>query len=181
VNGLRRTPIILSGLALVMLGGAFAAEPLYNTFCKVTGYGGTTGRTTAAPSEMLDRTVTVRFDANIARGAPLEFAPVEREQNVRLGETGMGFFRVGNISSEPVTIVASYNVTPFKAGPYFQKLECFCFTEQTLAAGEEMEAPVIYFVEPELDADRQLDDVGTITLSYTYYRAPNAADTAGAE
>lgn len=181
MNNLTRTPIILSAVAATMLGAAFAAKPLYDTFCRVTGYGGTVGRTAAAPGEISERVMTVRFDANTAAGAPLEFVALDHDQSVRLGETGMAYFRVRNVAREPVTIVASFNVTPHKAGPYFEKLECFCFTEQTLAPGEEMEAPVIYFVDPALDEDRHLDDVRAITLSYTYFRTADAVGAAGAE
>ncbi len=177
-----RTSLTLAVVAVAMLGAAFASKPLYDAFCRATGYGGTTQRAQAAPGETLERTVTVRFDANAATGAPVEFAPVQRAQSVRLGETGLAFFRVANPTDEPVTVVATFNVTPFKAGPYFKKVECFCFTEQRLEPGEAVEMPVTYYVDPALAAERRLDDVSTITLSYTFFHSlADAADLAASK
>jgi cytochrome c oxidase assembly protein subunit 11 len=164
-----RLLVILGSVAVSMVGAAYAAVPLYNLFCQVTGYGGTTQTADVAAGEVLDRTVEVRFDASMERGLPWTFEPVEPSMTVRIGETALAFYRATNNSSEPVTGMASYNVTPFKAAPYFAKLECFCFTEQTLQPGESVEMPVLFFVDPLIDDSRRMDDVHTITLSYTFF------------
>jgi cytochrome c oxidase assembly protein subunit 11 len=155
--------------AAVMVGAAFAAVPLYDLFCKVTGYGGTTQVADAGSDIVIDRDVTILFDANTAGGLPWSFEPVQRDLTLRVGETGMAWYRATNVSSVPVTGIASYNVTPYKAAEYFSKLECFCFTEQTLQPGESMDMPVLFFVDPLIDEERRLDDVRTITLSYTFF------------
>ena len=161
---------ITAAIGLGMLGLAFASEPLYNTFCKVTGFGGTTRVATAAPTRILEREVTVRFDANV-RAAPIRFRPLQLTQTVRLGEHGLAFYEATNLSDRPVAVIASYNVTPHKAGPYFNKLECFCFTERILLAGETVKLPVVYFVSPDMEEGGNVDDVKTITLSYTFYES----------
>jgi cytochrome c oxidase assembly protein subunit 11 len=166
-----RTPILLVALATTMLGAAYAAKPLYDAFCRATGYGGTTQRAAAGAGEIRDRMVTVRFDANTSLDAPVEFAPLQRRETLRLGENGFASFRVENLSSEPVTIIANFNVTPFKAGRYFQKIECFCFKEQRLEAGQAVNMPVVYYVDPTLADEPRLDDVREITLSYTLFRS----------
>ncbi len=175
----RNRPIVIICLAMVgiMLGGSFAAVPLYDLFCRVTGYGGTTRVATSAPAETLEREVTVRFDGSVAGGAPLRFTPYERTMHVRLGERMLAYYEVANLSDHPVVAIASYNVSPFKSGPFFNKLECFCFTEQTFEPGERRELAVLFFVDPEMDADRRYDDVREITLSYTFFRKPG--DVAG--
>jgi cytochrome c oxidase assembly protein subunit 11 len=164
-----RLLVILGSVAVSMVGAAYAAVPLYNLFCQVTGYGGTTQTADAEAATILDRTVEVRFDASMERGLPWTFEPVEPSMTVRIGETALAFYRATNNSSVPVTGMASYNVTPFKAAPYFSKLECFCFTEQTLQPGESVEMPVLFFVDPLMDESRRMDDVHTITLSYTFF------------
>lgn len=169
----RRVLVMCAGAALVMLGGAFAAAPLYNMFCRVTGYGGTTRVATAGPDTVLDRTVTVRFDGSVADGAPLRFTPDEHTIQVRLGERALAYYTVENLSDYPVTAVASYNVSPFKTGSYFNKLECFCFTEQVFAPGEARELAVLFFVDPSMDGEKRLEDVREITLSYTFFRKPD--------
>lgn len=177
-----RLPFVLAGVALAMLAAAFASKPLYNSFCRVTGFGGTTQRANAGADRVLDRTMTVRFDANAAAGAPVEFAPEQREQTARIGENSLAYFHAANRTDQPVSIVATFNVTPFKAGRYFNKIQCFCFTQQTLSPGESVDMPVIYFVDPALDEDRQLDDVTTITLSYTFFPTlEDAADLAASK
>jgi cytochrome c oxidase assembly protein subunit 11 len=186
----RRMALTAASAALVvagMTGMAFAAVPLYQAFCKLTGYGGTTQTASAAPSVILDRTIDVRFDANIAPGLPIEFAPEQRAQTLRLGETGLAFYRVRNLSDRPVTAVATYNVTPHAAGPFFVKLECFCFQERVLAPGESADLPVVYFVDAELASDPDVKDLGTVTLSYTFFNrtdqaaaAPEAGPRSGA-
>lgn len=154
-----------------MVGMAYAAVPLYDLFCRVTGYGGTTQIAQYDPGAILDREVSVRFDASVNRDFPWAFEPLQREMTVRVGETALAFYRATNTTDRPVTGIASYNVTPFKAGPYFSKLECFCFNEQTLQPGESMDMPVIFFVDPLMDEEERLDDVRTITLSYTFFEA----------
>lgn len=159
--------VVVSG----MVGMAYAAVPLYDLFCRVTGYGGTTQIAQYDPGQILDREVTVRFDASVNRDFPWTFQPLQREMSVRVGETALAFYRATNTTDRPITGVASYNVTPFKMGPYFSKLECFCFNEQTLQPGESMDMPVIFFVDPLMDEEERLDDVRTVTLSYTFFTA----------
>jgi len=167
----RLTTLILSGVAVGMLGVSFAAEPLYSAFCKITGFGGTTQVATAKPKEILDRVVRVAFDANVQAGAPLEFRALQPHVDVKLGETMMAFYEVKNISNQPVRATAGFNVVPHKIGRYFEKLECFCFQEQTYEPGKTVKLPVVFFVSPDMAKDWQADDVRGITLSYTYYRA----------
>jgi cytochrome c oxidase assembly protein subunit 11 len=174
------TSLLLTVPPLVMLGGAYAAKPLYDAFCKVVGYGGTTQRAEAAATEVLDRTVTVRFDTNVAGGAGVDFAPLQPQQTVHIGENGMAYFRIANPGKEPVSVVATFNVTPAKVGPYFRKLQCFCFKQQTLEPGQSIEAPVIYYVDPAIAKDHFLDDITTITLSYTYFHSLEDAAQAAA-
>lgn len=164
-----------------MTGLAFAAVPLYQAFCRVTGYGGTTQEASTAPGQVLDQRIEIRFDANTSPDLPVEFEPKQRSESLRIGETGLAFYRVRNLSNEPVVARATYNVTPHMAGPYFAKLECFCFTDRTLAPGEEAELPVVFFVDPEIVNDRDTADIRTLTLSYTFFRStsPQAAAPAG--
>jgi cytochrome c oxidase assembly protein subunit 11 len=169
------TASIVGAIVVGMTGMAFAAVPLYSLFCQVTGYGGTTQTATAAASTILDRRIEVRFDANTATGVPIEFEPVNVSQTLRLGETGLAFYRVHNLSDQPVVVVASYNVTPHKIGQYFQKLECFCFQDQVLAPGQSAELPVVYFVDPALASDPDTEEVNTVTLSYTFFRSQDEA------
>lgn len=164
-----RLLVTLSGVAIAMVGAAYAAVPLYNLFCQVTGYGGTTQVAETEADRVLERTVEVRFDASMERGLPWTFEPMQTSMTVQVGETSIAFYRATNTSDHPVTGMATYNVTPFKAAPYFSKLECFCFTEQTLQPGESIEMPVLFFVDPLIDEERRMDDVRTITLSYTFF------------
>lgn len=170
------TAAIAAAAVAGMTGLAFAAVPLYQAFCRVTGYGGTTQEATAAPAQALDQRIEVRFDSNIAPGVPIEFSPKQTSETLRIGETGLAFYRIRNTSNEPVTVRATYNVTPHVAGQYFAKLECFCFQDRVLAAGEEAELPVVFFVDPEIVTDPDTREIGTLTLSYTYFRstAPQA-------
>lgn len=157
--------------ALVFMTGAgFAAVPLYRLFCQVTGFGGTVMRAESAPDTILDRTVRVRFDTNV-RDLPWAFQVSENRQTVRIGETGVVWFRVTNTSDHAISGTAAYNVTPDRAGPYFQKLECFCFEPQEIAAGETREFPIMYFIAPEMAVDREGRGLQDITLSYTFYPA----------
>lgn len=167
----RITTWIVAGASLSMLGLSFAAEPLYSTFCRVTGFGGTTQVATEAPKTVLDRQVRVMFDANVAPGAPLKFRAVQPFVDLKLGEKMMVYYEVTNTSSEPVRAMASYNVVPDKVGLYFKKIECFCFKEQTYEPGKTVTLPVVFFVDPDMAKDWQQDDVKGITLSYTYFRA----------
>ena len=160
----------VAGVAVLMLGAAFASKSVYDTFCKVTGFGGTTQVATERPDEVLDRMVRVRFDAN-APGLPFKFHPTKPYVDVKVGDTEIATFEVTNLSDEPIMAVAGYNVTPYKAGEYFTKLECFCFDEQLYEPGETVTLPVMFFVNPMMDDERQMDDVKAITLSYTYYEA----------
>lgn len=159
-----------------MTGLAFAAVPLYDAFCRITGYGGTTQEAIAAPGQVLDQRIQVRFDSNIAPGVPIEFTPSQTTESLRIGETSVAFYRIHNTSNEPIIVRATYNVTPHVAGQYFAKLECFCFQDRVLAAGEEAELPVVFFVDPEIVSDPDTRDINTLTLSYTYFRstAPEA-------
>ena len=166
------TAAALLGIVVVMGGLAYASVPLYRWFCQVTGYGGTTQVAAAAPAGLHDRSVTIRFNADVNSKLPWRFQPVERSVKVRLGEENLAFYRARNLADRPVTGTATFNVTPAKAGPYFAKLDCFCFTEQTLAAGHSVDMPVSFYVDPEMATDRNLDDVTTITLSYTFFAAP---------
>ena len=152
-----------------MIGAAYASVPLYRIFCQVTGYGGTTQRVEQYSDTILDKTMKVRFDANTANGLPWDFKPVEREVTVRIGETTMIKYEARNLFDEPTYGRASFNVAPGRAGAYFNKVECFCFTDTTLQPGEDMEMPVVFFVDPEIVNDPDLKDVKTITLSYTFF------------
>ncbi len=160
--------LICGGVVVLMTGAAFAAVPLYQLFCEVTGFNGTTMRAEAAPVEALDETVLVRFDTNV-RGLPMTFRAEQVSQRVHIGETGIAFFAVTNTSDQPISATAAYNVVPTRAGPYFQKLQCFCFDGQLIQPGETQKFPVQYFVAPELATDREGRGVKEITLSYTFY------------
>ncbi len=169
-----RFGLIAALIPLGMLGAAYASVPLYQLFCQITGYGGTTQIATQAADQVLARTVRVRFDANTAPGVPWSFTPEKPVVELRLGENGLAFYKVKNNSNVPVTAVATYNVTPHKVGPYFQKLECFCFQDRTLQPGEEMELPVIFYVDPALATDKNVKEVTEVTLSYTFFKAGSA-------
>ncbi|MCB1532788.1 MAG: cytochrome c oxidase assembly protein [Alphaproteobacteria bacterium] len=158
-----------------MVGLSFASVPLYTMFCKVTGYGGTTQVSDALPDNVVDRTVTVKFNAETARGMPWDFTPDMREIKVRLGERGLTSFSARNKRPTPTTGTAIYNVTPLKAGKYFHKIQCFCFDEQTLQGGEQVSMPVLFFVDPSMNDDPNMDDVKVITLSYTFFETQSKA------
>ncbi len=168
----RRVALAMAGVVVGMAGLAFASVPLYRLFCQVTGYGGTTQRASAAPSEVGTRTVTVRFNASVAsHDLGWDFQPVQNELRTLVGEEHLAFYRVRNDGRVPTVGIAAFNVTPHKAGPYFQKIACFCFNEQELKPGESMDMPVSFFVDPAIEKDPNLRDVTTITLSYTFFRA----------
>jgi cytochrome c oxidase assembly protein subunit 11 len=158
-----------------MLALAYAAVPLYEIFCKATGFGGTpVVAQEGAQGEgrpVLARTVTVRFDSNVDPNLPWRFQPLEREVKLKLGEEKLVFFRATNVSQRPIVGTATYNVTPEPAGPWFNKIQCFCFTEQLLKPGQSVDMPVVFFVDPAMDQDRRYDNIRTITLSYTFFEA----------
>jgi cytochrome c oxidase assembly protein subunit 11 len=156
--------VILAG----MTGMAFAAVPLYRVFCEATGYDGTVRRAKVAPTQVLDRTVVVRFDANV-RDMPWTFTPSQVSQTVRIGAQNIAFYKVTNRGDKPITGQASFNVVPETAGAYFQKLQCFCFTEQTVQPGQTVEFPVVYFVDPQFASDPETQRGTEITLSYTFF------------
>lgn len=164
-----------AGIAVAVVAGmtglAFAAVPLYQAFCKITGYGGTTQEAAAAPSQILDRRIEVRFDANVSPDLPVEFAPKQRAESLRIGETGLAFYSVRNTSNATVVARATYNVTPHVAGQYFAKLECFCFTDRIIEPGQEVDLPVVFFVDPEIVSDPDTAEIDTLTLSYTFFRS----------
>lgn len=172
---------IALGVVAGMTGLAFAAVPLYDAFCKITGYGGTTQEAAAAPSQILDQRIEIRFDANVSPDLPVEFAPKQISESLRIGETGLAFYTVRNLSDEPVVARATYNVTPHVAGPYFAKLECFCFQDRVIAPGEEADLPVVFFVDPEIVNDPDTADIGTLTLSYTFFRSTDPSAAMAAE
>lgn len=159
-----------------MAGLAYAAVPLYGMFCRVTGYGGTTQVASQPSAQVVDRVVTIRFDANVAPGLPWTFEPVQRLMDVKLGENSLAFYRATNRSDQPVVGTATFNVSPDVTGVYFNKLACFCFNEQRLEPGESVEMPVSFFVDPAMLSDADARKVSHITLSYTFYRveAPKA-------
>lgn len=163
----------LAGLAVLMVGMAYAAVPLYDLFCRVTGYGGTIQRSQSGADRVVDRLVTIRFDAN-TNGLPWEFEPVAREIDLKLGETALIAYRARNRSRSATAGTATFNVSPHGAGAYFNKIECFCFSRQELAPGEEVEMPVQFFIDPDIVDDPELVAVRTITLSYTFF--PDSAD-----
>lgn len=168
----RRTALTVLAVVIAMTGMAYASVPLYNLFCRVTGFGGTTqvSAQAPAPEDVLERTVTVRFDAGTARGMPWRFAPESRQMTAKLGAKMLTHYRAENPADESITGTALYNVTPDKAGKYFHKIECFCFGEQTLPAGKSVSMPVVFYVDPAMDEDPSMDDVTHITLSYTFFR-----------
>ncbi|MCG7518742.1 cytochrome c oxidase assembly protein [Ruegeria sp. Ofav3-42] len=169
LTGPQKTVAQTVGVVVLMGSLAWAAVPFYDWFCRVTGFGGTTGVAAAAPEDILDRKVTVRFDASKAKDMAWEFKPVEREMEVRIGETGLAFYEAYNPTNRPIAGQASYNVAPYSAGGYFQKIACFCFEEQVLQPGERVQMPVTFFVDPEMVEDLEAKYVHTITLSYTFY------------
>lgn len=159
------------------MGGLVAASvPLYRLFCQVTGYGGTTRTAATAPERVLDRVVTIKFDSGVNSALAWRFWPVQRRMDVRVGEEALAFYRARNEDRVPITGTATFNVVPAKAGPYFNKIDCFCFTEQTLQPGQTADMTVSFFLDPEMVKDRDLDDVTEITLSYTFFKTGGRKD-----
>ncbi len=166
----RFTALMLGGVVVGMGGAAYAAVPAYRLFCQVTGFGGTTQRADTAPVAATDRVIKIQFDANTEPTLPWRFRPKQREVALKVGEEGLAFYEAENLSDGPVMGQAGFNVSPAKAGRYFSKIQCFCFNEQVLAAGQSVNMPVTFFVDPEMLNDPNMDDVNTITLSYTFFR-----------
>ncbi len=160
----------LAGLVAGMVGLSFAAVPLYRVFCQATGYNGTPQRADAGPKQVLDKTIRIRFDGNVDRGLPWHFAPEKATMDVKIGETALAYFKATNESDHAITGSAVFNVAPEQAGLYFTKIECFCFKQQTLAAGQTAEMPVTFFVDPKIVDDEDTKNIDEITLSYTFYR-----------
>ncbi len=159
----------------------FAVPPAYRLFCQVTGWGGTPQRVEVEARQVLDRRITIRFDANSAADLPWRFKPKQLDQTIRVGQTSLAFYESENLAGVPVSGQASFNVSPAKAGQYFRKIDCFCFTEQTLAPGQTVEMPVAYYIDPAIERDRNMDEIETITLSYMFYRLDRDEQTAALE
>lgn len=157
------------GMTFGMLGMAYAAVPLYEIFCQVTGYGGTTQRAEDTTGQVLDREITVRFDSNTSNDLDWEFGPKQRKITLKIGDKSQAIYTAKNVGDDTSHGTASFNVSPGLAGAYFNKIECFCFTEQELASGESVDMPVVFFIDPEIVNDPLLKDTTTITLSYTFF------------
>jgi len=176
-----KTAMIAATGALAMLGLGFASVPLYRIFCQVTGYGGTTQRVDEAQAATIavsEKTMSIRFDANVERGLPWEFKPLQTTDTVSVGARDMAIYTARNMSDHPITGMASFNVEPEQVGKYFNKVQCFCFSEQTLKPGEEVRMPVLYYVDPKILDDPDAKDVEQITLSYTFHQLAGSADKA---
>lgn len=177
-RSLRRDVIVAAScgaFVAMMVGAAYASVPLYTWFCKTTGFGGTTQVAERGPDQILGRELSVRFDSNVAPGLPWRFEPEVNEVKVRIGEVTTVHYKVINQAAREITAQASYNVTPPQVGGYFNKINCFCFTQQTLKAGETREMAVVFYIDPEIVKDRDQNDLNTITLSYTFYRQRDEA------
>ena len=174
----QKTALYALGVVFFMGAMAWASVPLYDLFCRVTGYGGYTNVSEVESEIILDETITIRFDASLARDMPWEFMPVERQVEVKVGETALAFYEAYNPTSRPIAGSASYNVTPYGAGSFFNKIDCFCFQEQILQPGERVQMPVTFFVDPELVNDKDAKFAKTITLSYTFYEIDLPVDEA---
>ena len=170
-TGNRRTIFAVALVGFGMLGLSFAAVPLYDLFCRVTGYGGTTQVAASDAGQILDREMVVRFDSSVNRKLPWHFTPEVVKLKVRVGETNLASYTATNQGDAPLAGTATFNVTPDKMGQYFNKIECFCFTEQVLNPGETVHMPVSFFIDPAIAEDENLADVTTVTLSYTFFQA----------
>lgn len=180
-NKNRRVAMISAAVVFGMVGLAYASVPLYRLFCQVTGFGGTTQRAEAAPETTVDRRMTILFDANTAGSLPWTFEPVQRSLDVKVGEENFAYYRATNNSDRAITGSAVFNVTPDTTGAYFNKIECFCFTQQTLKPGQTVEMPVSFFIDPAIVDDRGLDKINTITLSYTFYPSDEPSNVSSTE
>ncbi|WP_438955229.1 cytochrome c oxidase assembly protein [Cognatiyoonia sp.] len=170
IQGPKRTLLQTLGVVLLMGGLSWASVPFYDWFCRVTGFGGATNVAESTSDVVLDQMITVRFDASLERDMPWEFKPVEREMELRIGEMGLAFYEAHNPTDEPIAGQAAYNVVPYQAGGFFNKIDCFCFVEQVLQPGETVLMPVSFFVHPDIVDDREGQYIHTITLSYTFYQ-----------
>lgn len=168
-RALRRTVLPLVLIVAGMTGLAYAAVPLYDMFCRVTGYGGTTQRAETGSQRVLDRTITIRFDASISPKLDWTFRPAQSSMKVKIGESSLAFYEASNSTGQALTGTATYNVSPAIAGSYFRKIDCFCFTEQKLEAGQRTDMPVSFFVDPEIMDDPEAREIDEITLSYTFF------------
>jgi cytochrome c oxidase assembly protein subunit 11 len=177
---MQRTVFACLGIVVGMGGLAYASVPLYDLFCKVTGFGGTPIVRDSNSANVMDRTIAVRFDANVSPALNWTFSPETPEVKVKLGETTTVMYKVTNTGSRPATGIATYNVQPDLAGTYFSKLECFCFTEQTLQPGETVESAVVFYIDPRLVKDADVKDLSSITLSYTYFPSKGGQPVAAA-
>ena len=174
-RSLRRDAIVAGACGVfvaAMVGAAYASVPFYTWFCKTTGFGGTTQVAEKAPDQVLGRSIDIRFDSNVAAGLPWKFMPEQNEIKVRIGEVATVHYKVVNQAAREITAQASYNVSPPTIGAYFNKINCFCFTQQTMKAGETREMTVVFYVDPAIVKDSDQDALNTITLSYTFYRLP---------
>lgn len=179
MTGTTRTLAATIAALAVMVGLVVVSAPLYRMFCKATGLGGTPQIVSAAPdAPAASRSIEIRFDGNVAKGMPWHFAPNQRAITVHLGEPNLASFTAENMSREAITGTAAFNVTPAKAGIYVDKIQCFCFSEQTLAAGQKMEMPVQFYIDPAIATDPDTSDVTTITLSYSFFRTPQRSEGA---
>lgn len=169
LTGPQKTVAQTVSLVVLMGGLAWASVPFYDWFCRVTGFGGTTSISTVAPDDVLEQTIKVRFDASLHSNMDWDFKPEVHEMEMRIGETGLAFYEAHNPTDRPIAGQASYNVTPYQAGYFFNKIDCFCFEEQVLQPGETVMMPVSFYVDPEIVTDRDAKYVHTITLSYTFY------------
>jgi cytochrome c oxidase assembly protein subunit 11 len=171
LNKKKKTIFYLVFLVFFMGSASFLSVPFYNWFCKVTGYGGTTNYAQEESETILDREISIRFDASLEKGLAWEVKPVQREMIVNLGQTGLAFYEAYNPTDKPIAAQASFNVVPFSVGNFFNKIECFCFTEQPLAPGESIDMPVVFYLDPEIASDRNTRDVNEVVLSYTFFKA----------
>ncbi|WP_420859833.1 cytochrome c oxidase assembly protein [Marivivens marinus] len=170
VEGPQKTVLQLVSVVLLMGGLAWASVPFYDWFCRVTGFGGVPNVAEQGSDVVLDQEITIRFDASIERDMPWTFEPAQREMTVKIGQTALAFYQATNTTDVPVAGQAAYNVTPYQAGQFFDKIECFCFTEQVLQPGESVMMPVSFFVDPAIVDDREGKYIHTITLGYTFYQ-----------
>ncbi|KAJ6798307.1 putative cytochrome c oxidase assembly protein COX11, mitochondrial [Iris pallida] len=175
----RKTLVYLLGLAGAMVGASYAAVPLYRRFCQATGYGGTVQRRESVEDKIArhnregtatSRELVVQFNADVADGMPWKFSPTQREVRVKPGESALAFYTAENRSSAPITGVSTYNVTPMKAAVYFNKIQCFCFEEQRLLPGEQIDMPVFFYIDPEFETDPKMDGINNLILSYTFFK-----------
>ena len=167
----KKTILSVFGVVFFMVALSFASVPLYRLFCQVTGFGGTTMQAEKLPDTVLDRTVTIHFDANTSRNINWSFQPEKNQETVKLGQQGLISFNAENKADVPTAGTAVYNVTPAKVSKYFHKIQCFCFGEQILKPHESVQMPVMFYIAPEMAQDKEMDDVTSITLSYTFFPA----------